>query len=102
MVCVLKEKEFLRNIQEKDSGKNGIKKKKKSNSKKVEKVIPVSAGEEIKRPLGQRKKQTETNEDMVDKRMKKKMNVIQNQKINKKQQIDEEYNEDKKQQNIST
>ena len=44
----------------------------------------------------------ETNEDMVDKRMKKKMNVIQNQKINKKQQIDEEYNEDKKQQNVST
>ena len=34
MVCVLKEKEFLRNIQEKDSGKNGIKKKKNQIAKK--------------------------------------------------------------------
>ena len=41
-----------------------------------------------------------TNEDKVDKRMKKK-NLIsyETKKINKKQQINEEYNEDKKQQN---
>ena len=32
-------------------------------------VIPISVEEEIKRPLGWRKKQTETNEDKVDKRM---------------------------------
>ena len=48
-------------------------KKKNQIAKKVEKVIPVSAGEEIKRPLGWRKKKTETNEDMVDKQMKKKI-----------------------------
>ena len=42
--------------------------------------IPVSAREEIKRPLGLRKKQMETNEDKVDKRMKKKINVIRNKK----------------------
>ena len=54
------------------------KKKKIQIAKKVEKVIPVSVGEEIpvsareeiKRPLGLRKKQMETNEDKVDKRMK--------------------------------
>ena len=79
MVCVLKEKKkILKKIQEKDSGKNG--KKKIQIAKKVEKVLPVSVGEEIpvsareeiKRPLGLRKKQMETNEDKVDKRMKKK------------------------------
>ena len=42
--------------------------------------IPISAREEIKRPLGWRKKQMETNEDKVDKRMKKKINVIRNKK----------------------
>ena len=107
MVCVLKEKKFLKKIQEKDSGKNG-KKKKIQIAKKVEKVIPVSVGEEIpvsareeiKRPLGLRKKQMETNEDKVDKRMKKKkLMSYETKKINKKQQINEEYNEDKKQQN---
>ena len=67
--------------------RNKNKKKKKSNSKKVEKVIPVSAGEEIKRPLGLRKKQMETNEDKVDKRMKKKINVIRNKK-NQQETID--------------
>ena len=54
----------------------------------MEKVIPVSVGEEIpvstreeiKRPIGLRKKQMETNEDKVDKRMKKKINVIRNKK----------------------
>ena len=35
---------------------------------------------------------------LKDKRMKKKLNVIRNKKINKKQQMNEEYNEDKKQQ----
>ena len=51
-------------------------KKKNEIAKKVE-VIPISVGEEIKRPLSWRKKQTETNEYMVDKRMKKKfLNVI--------------------------
>ena len=33
MVCVLKEKEFKKNIQEKGSGKNGIKTKKKKKIK---------------------------------------------------------------------
>ena len=40
----------------------------------VEKVILVSTGEEIKRPFGWRKKQRETNEGKVDKRMKKNKN----------------------------
>ena len=48
-------------------------KKKNQIVKKMEKIIPVSVGEEIKRPLGWRKKQTKTNEYMVDKRMKKKI-----------------------------
>ena len=38
----------------------------------VEKVILITTGEEIKRPFGWRKKQRETNEGKVDKRMKKK------------------------------
>ena len=46
--------------------------------------IPVSAREEIKRPLGLRKKQMETNEDKVDKRMKKKLMSYETKKINKK------------------
>ena len=56
-------------------------KKKNQIAKKVEKVIPVSAGEEIKRPLGWRKKKTETNEDMVDKQMKKKKIVGKIEKV---------------------
>ena len=69
-------------------------KKKIQIAKKVEKVIPVSVGEEIpvsareeiKRPLGLRKKQMETNEDKVDKRMKKKkLMSYETKKINKKQ-----------------
>ena len=47
----------------------------------MEKVIPVSAGEEIKRPLGWRKKKTETNEDMVDMQMKKKKIVGKIEKV---------------------
>ena len=42
---------FARN---KKSGKNGIKKKNEI-AKKMEKIIPVSAGEEIKRPLAREK-----------------------------------------------
>ena len=60
-MCVLKEKELKKKYRRKILGRTM-----------VEKVILVSTGEEIKRPLGWRKKQRETNEGKVDKRMKKK------------------------------
>ena len=93
MVCVLKEKKFKKKYRRKILGRT--EKKKIQIAKKVEKVIPVSVGEEIpvsareeiKRPLGLRKKQMETNEDKVDKRMKKKINVIRNKK-NQQETID--------------
>ena len=102
MVCVLKEKELKIYIQEKDYGKNGIKKKIKQ-QKKWRRSYLSRLQRKSKDRLAGEKKQTETNEDKVDKRMKKKkLNVIRNQKINKKQQINEEYNEEKEQQNVST
>ena len=58
-MCVLKEKEFIYIYiyiyRRKILGRMEFKKKNQI-AKKVEKVIPVSAGEEIKRPLGWRKK----------------------------------------------
>ena len=60
-MCVLKEKELKKKYRRKILGRTM-----------VEKVILVSTGEEIKRPFGWRKKQRETNEGKVDKRMKKK------------------------------
>ena len=62
-MCVLKEKELKKKYRRKILGRTM-----------VEKVILVSTGEEIKRPLGWRKKQKETNEGKVDKRMKKNKN----------------------------
>ena len=72
MVCVLKENKLKNIYRRKILGRTELKKKNQI-AKKVEKVILVSAGEKIKRPLGWRKKKTETNEDVVDKQMKKKI-----------------------------
>ena len=77
-MCIKGKKIFKKNIGERFWEER---KKKNQIAKKVEKVISVSVGEEIhvsaseeiKRPIGLRKKQMETNEDKVDKRMKKKI-----------------------------